>query len=354
MAPIDDAKQGLSGIGRVDLRGIEPSSRGWEEARAAVAASMEALGAVLVVQDALSPDLRRALFGRAMPELFALPLDVKRSLVSGHINGYVGPRPSAPSYESVRAWETTNGGAVRNVGDVLWPHGGNPAFWYEVFTTSCSFSFLICLLTHASCCPAFGLLLCSGTVSAFATNMLGLQRKVGTMVLESLGVGQGSLGSHLGSLSYSVRLSHYGVSEAGGGMLMKSHRDPTVLSVVVQHDVEGLEVQAQDGSWLAVAPQPDTVAVLAGELLAVVTNGRVPACVHRVSAPSRRERLSAQFVSTPKDGFTVRPVDELVDADHPPRYNPCDFEGYIRFRYAGEGRKLSDPLEAFCGVAKGP
>ncbi|CAL4998666.1 unnamed protein product [Urochloa decumbens] len=322
MAPIDDAKQGLSGIGRVDLRGIEPSSRGWEEARAAVAASMEALGAVLVVQDALSPDLRRALFGRAMPELFALPLDVKRSLVSGHINGYVGPRPSAPSYESVRAWETTNGGAVRNVGDVLWPHGGNPAF--------------------------------CGTVSAFATNMLGLQRKVGTMVLESLGVGQGSLGSHLGSLSYSVRLSHYGVSEAGGGMLMKSHRDPTVLSVVVQHDVEGLEVQAQDGSWLAVAPQPDTVAVLAGELLAVVTNGRVPACVHRVSAPSRRERLSAQFVSTPKDGFTVRPVDELVDADHPPRYNPCDFEGYIRFRYAGEGRKLSDPLEAFCGVAKGP
>ncbi|CAL5006354.1 unnamed protein product [Urochloa decumbens] len=322
MAPIDDAEQRLSGISRLDLRGIEPSSRAWEEARTAVAASMEALGAVLVVQDALGPDLRRALFGRAMPELFALPLDVKRSLVSGHINGYVGPRPSAPSYESVRAWETTNGGAVRNVGDVLWPHGGNPAF--------------------------------CDTVSAFATNMLGLQRKVGTMVLESLGVGQGSLGSHLDSLNYSVRLSHYGVSEAGDGMLMKSHRDPTVLSVVVQHDVEGLEVQAQDGSWLAVAPQPDTVAVIAGELLAVVTNGRMPACVHRVRAPSRRERLSAQFVSVPKDSFTVQPLDELVDADHPPRYNPCDFDGYVRFRYAGEGRKLSDPLEAFCGVAKGP
>ncbi|CAL5006355.1 unnamed protein product [Urochloa decumbens] len=321
MAPIDDAEQRLSGISRLDLRGIEPISRGWEEARTAVAASMEALGAVLVVQDALGPDLRRALFGRAMPELFALPLDVKRSLVSGHINGYVGPRPSAPSYESVRAWETTNGGAVRNVGDVLWPHGGNPAF--------------------------------CDTVSAFATNMLGLQRKVGTMVLESLGIGQGSVGSHHDSLNYSVRLSHYGVPEAGDGMLMKSHRDPTVLSVVVQHDVEGLELQAQDGSWFAVAPEPDTIAVIAGELLAVVTNGRVPACVHRVRAPSRRERLSAQFVSVPKDGFTVQPLDELIDADHPPRYNPCDFDGYVRFRYAGEGRKLSDPLEAFCGVDKG-
>ncbi|CAO2163391.1 unnamed protein product [Urochloa humidicola] len=322
MAPMDDTKQRVPGISRVDLRGVNPSGRGWEEARAAVAASMEALGAVLIVQDALGADLRQALFGRAMPELFALPLDVKRSLTSGHINGYVGPRPSAPSYESVRAWETTNGGAVRNIGDVLWPHGGNPAF--------------------------------CDTVSAFATNMLGLQRKVGAMVLESLGVGQGSLGSHLDSLNYSVRLSRYGVSDAADGMLMKSHRDPTVLSVVVQHDVEGLEVQAQDGSWLAVAPEPDTVAVIAGELLAVVTNGRVPACVHRVRAPSRRDRLSAQFVSAPKDGFVVPPLDELVDADHPPRYNPCDFDGYVRFRYVGEGQKLDDPLEAFCGVAKGP
>ncbi|CAL5006364.1 unnamed protein product [Urochloa decumbens] len=155
-----------------------------------------------------------------------------------------------------------------------------------------------------------------------------------------------------------------------------------MVSVVVQHDVEGLELQAQDGSWLAVAPEADTVAVVAGELLAVsvgsstkarsymadmvgdfcsscvyvqvVTNGRVPACVHRVSAPRGRERLSAQFVSKPKDGNTVRPLDELVDADHPPLYKPCDFDEYVRFRFAGDGQKLSDPLEAFCGVARGP
>ncbi|CAO2188170.1 unnamed protein product [Urochloa humidicola] len=307
-------------IPRVDLRGVEPGGRRWEEARAAMAASMEALGAVLVTHDALGPDLREALFSRAAPELFALPLGTKQSLISGPVNGYIGPRPSAPAFESVRAWETTNAGAVRNVGDILWPNRGNPAF--------------------------------CDTVSAFATNMLGLQRKVGTMILEGLGVGQGSVAYHLESVNYSVRLSHYGVSEAGAGMLMRLHRDGTVLSMVVQHDVEGLELQAQDGSWFAVAPEPDTVAVIAGDLLAVVTNGRVPACVHRVSAPSGRERFSAQFVSMPKDGFTVRPFDELVNADHPPRYKPCDFDGYIHFRFTGDGVKLSDPLEAFCGVVK--
>ncbi|CAO2206706.1 unnamed protein product [Urochloa humidicola] len=319
---IDDAEQRvLPGIRRVDLRGVEPGSRGWEEACAAVGASMEALGAVLVTHDALGPDLRQALFGRAMPELFALPMDTKRSLVSGQINGYIGPRPEAPAYESVRAWETTNAGAVRNVGDLLWPHGGgNPAF--------------------------------CDTVLAFATNMLSLQRKVGTMILESLGVEQGSVASHIDSLNHSVRLSHYGVSDECDGMLMKSHRDLTVLSVVVQHEIEGLEVQAQNGSWLAVAAEPDTVAVIAGDFLPVVTNGRVPACVHRVvSAPSGRERLSAQFVSKPKDGHTVRPMDELVDDDHPPLYKPCDFDEYVRFRFSGEGCKLSDPLDAFCGAS---
>ncbi|KAG2579434.1 probable 2-oxoglutarate-dependent dioxygenase AOP1.2 isoform X2 [Panicum virgatum] len=324
MASANDAELRRHGIRRVDLRGVKPGSRGWEEARAAVAASMEALGAVLVVHDALGPDLRRALFGRAVPEFFALPPDVKRGLVSGPINGYIGPRPYAPTYESVRAWETTNGGGVRNVGDLLWPHGRNPSF--------------------------------CDTVSTFATNMLGIQKRVGAMILEGLGVGQGSVVSHLDSLNYSVRVSRYGASEAaaatGYGKLMASHRDCTVLSVVVQHDVEGLELQAKDGSWLAVAPEPDTVAVIAGELLAVVTNGRVPACVHRVSAPGGRERLSAQFVSTPKDGHTVRPLDELVDGHHPPLYNPCDFDGYVHFRFVGDGRKLSDPLEAFCGVAK--
>ncbi|XP_025821763.1 2-oxoglutarate-dependent dioxygenase AOP3-like isoform X2 [Panicum hallii] len=78
--------------------------------------------------------------------------------------------------------------------------------------------------------------------------------------------------------------------------------------MVVQHDVEGLEVQVGDRSWVAVPPEHDMVTVVAGELLTVVTNGKVPAGVHRVRTPNDRERLSALFVSTPKEGATVRPL----------------------------------------------
>ncbi|CAO2163392.1 unnamed protein product [Urochloa humidicola] len=120
--------------------------------------------------------------------------------------------------------------------------------------------------------------------------------------------------------------------------------------MVVQHGVEGLEVQIEDGSWVAVPPEPDTVTVIAGELLTVLANGRVPAGVHRVRTPSDRERMSVLFESSPKEGATVRPLEELVDDDHPIMYNDCSFSEYVDFRFAGDGRKLSDPLKAFCGA----
>ncbi|CAO2163393.1 unnamed protein product [Urochloa humidicola] len=313
------------GLGKVDLRGLEPGGPGWEAARAMVAASMEAVGTVVVTHDALGADLRRALFGRAMPEFFALPPDAKRSLVSGPVNGYIGPRPGALAYESVRAWETTDdAGAVRNVGDLLWPDGGNPAF--------------------------------CDTVGTFAKNMLDLERKVGRMILESLGVQAEHVESHLQALAYNVRLAHYGpllpagtAAAATTDLSMQPHRDCTMLTMVIQHGVEGLEVQVEDGSWVAVPPEPDTATVVAGELLTVVANGRVLAGVHRVRTPSDRERMSVLFVSTPKEGATVRPLEELVDDDHPLMYNDCSFSEYVDFRFAGDGRKLNDPLKA-CGT----
>ena len=65
-------------IATVDLRCVEPGGPGWEAARAAVAASMAAHGFVVVAHGALGPDLRRALFARALPEFFALPLEAKQ------------------------------------------------------------------------------------------------------------------------------------------------------------------------------------------------------------------------------------------------------------------------------------
>ncbi|KAK3121699.1 hypothetical protein QOZ80_8BG0659080 [Eleusine coracana subsp. coracana] len=312
-------------INKVDLRGVKLGSQAWAEARTTVTASMEAVGAILVTHDALGADLRQVLFD-GMPEFFALPLDVKRSLISGYINGYIERSPSSnmPAYESVRIWETTDGGGSRNlVDDVVWPHV-NPKFW--------------------------------NTVGTFAKNMMDLERTVRTMILEGLGVQQEHIDAQHESIVHSVRQSRYGTlpEMRTTSLSMLPHRDNGMLNVVVQHQVEGLEVQTKDGSWIMVPPDPDTVAVIAGEMLTVATNGRVPACVHRVRTPSNRKRFSVLLSSKPKDGVTVRPLDELVDAYHPLQYNPCNFSEYIDFRYAksvvgGDLISVDGTLKAFCG-----
>uniref|UniRef100_A0ACD5YAK0 Uncharacterized protein n=1 Tax=Avena sativa TaxID=4498 RepID=A0ACD5YAK0_AVESA len=311
-------------IKKVDLRGLEPGGPGWDGARDAVTASMVAYGCVVVQHDGLDRDIRQALFVRAMPELFAFPVETKRRNVYNDVQygGYIGQLPALAGYESMSIKNVPDAGFISDFARLFWPQG-NPSF-------------------------------CE-TSAGFARKAIKLEQTVTRMVLEGLGVrSKRALDSHHDQLRYTLRMAHYGTSpgDDAAKVSMPEHRDYVMTSMVVQNQVEGLEVQLNDGSWYAVPPEPDTCAILVGSLLQVVTNGRVQACLHRVKTPSNRDRFSALVGCMPIQGSTVRAMGELVDEDHPLMYHPCDPYEYVRFQFSEEGRKSKDALKAFCGVAK--
>ncbi|KAL6900837.1 hypothetical protein ACP4OV_005513 [Aristida adscensionis] len=108
--------------------------------------------------------------------------------------------------------------------------------------------------------------------------------------------------------------------------------------------------------WLAAPLESDTVTFVAGLMFMVVTNERVPACVHRVRTPSNRdrERFSVLIGSRPKGGAAgVRALEELVQEGRRTLvYNPSRPNEYSAFRLFKEGSKFSDPLKAICEAGK--
>ncbi|MDU3077831.1 MAG: isopenicillin N synthase family oxygenase [Mixta calida] len=75
-----------------------------------------------------------------------------------------------------------------------------------------------------------------------------------------------------------------------------AHKDSGFLTLLLQDDQAGLEVELTPNSWVAASPLPGSFVVNIGELLELATNGYLRTTVHRVVSPqAERERLSIAF-----------------------------------------------------------
>jgi len=127
-----------------------------------------------------------------------------------------------------------------------------------------------------------------------------------------------------------LRLAYYaGLPPASqpreAGMRYGAHTDYTGFTILhPDPQVGGLEIQAADGRWVAVPPQPDGLVINAGDLIQVWTNDRWRSPPHRVVNPTgaaaEQARLSLVFFTGPHDDTLVTALPTCHGSGNPPRY----------------------------------
>jgi isopenicillin N synthase-like dioxygenase len=114
----------------INFKGLDPNQPlgpNWEKTQIEVMAALESYGGFDAVYDGVQPEVNEALFQSIMPDVFALPLEVKQMNKSNVYLGYIGQITDV-GYESLRIQDAPNPESVERFARMLWPDG-NQKFW---------------------------------------------------------------------------------------------------------------------------------------------------------------------------------------------------------------------------------
>ncbi|EOY26632.1 hypothetical protein QUC31_012130 [Theobroma cacao] len=290
----------------------------WDSVKIQVRKALQEFGCFEALVDEVPPELREAVFG-ALKELFDLPLETKMLNVSEKpYHGYLGVHPErSPLYESFGI-EDPNIENVEGLSNILWPEG-NLAF--------------------------------SKPIHYLAEQVLGLERMVRRMILESLSL-EKYMEEHMDSNYYLLRLMKYKGPETTEAKLgLYGHTDKNIMTILYQNnDVHALQVRAKDGEWIHVKPSPRSFIVMIGDPLKAWLNGHMHSPFHRVMMKGNETRFSTGLFSIPKAGYTIKAPEELVDEQHPLLFKPFTYDEFLGFLYTEAGQTAECALTDYCGV----
>ncbi|ESW34811.1 hypothetical protein PHAVU_001G183300 [Phaseolus vulgaris] len=126
---------------------------------------------------------------------------------------------------------------------------------------------------------------------------------------------------------------------------MPPHSDYGFLTLLLQDEVEGLQVQYQD-KWVTVQPIPNAFVVNVGDHLEIYSNGKYKSVLHRVMVNEVKSRVSVASLHSLPFNCTVKPSPKLVDDEaNPKRYMDTDFATFLAYVSSHEPNK-KDFLES--------
>ena len=113
------------------------------------------------------------------------------------------------------------------------------------------------------------------------------------------------------------------------------HEDINLITLLCGATDEGLELRTTTGRWLEVPARPGEIVADVGDMLARVTNRRLPATTHRVVArgeAARRHRYSLPFFAHPRPECDLSVLPAFLEPGEAPRFAPITAAAFLEER----------------------
>ncbi|PSS05820.1 2-oxoglutarate-dependent dioxygenase AOP1 [Actinidia chinensis var. chinensis] len=297
-----------------EVLGLGRESEKWKALIKKVREAFEEYGCFIVEYDKIPIELQEELFN-ATKMMFDLPQEKKHlyKKPSHRDGGYVVSNPFVPLYESFGVYGDHE---VRAFEKLMWPEGK----------------------------PGFCEVLQSVNAKMLELNLLILR-----MTFESFGLGEYYQSKDLDhNIIGNLRAMKYKVpKENEQGIGLHTHIDKTILTILCQNSVQGLEALSPKGNWITLNVPKGGLVIIAGDAIEVWSNGRLKPLKHKVVMSGDKERYSCGFFSIPNDGVTIEVPEDLVDKDHPPLYRPFVYSEYLLQNITNVNM---DALQVYAGV----
>lgn len=282
--------------------------------------ALSEFGFVVISDHGIAPSVFSQAYDYAS-RLFALPLATKQAYETGHgQRGYIAfgketakgsAHPDLKEFWHIGPEQSANpDGALPAFPDNLWPDRELPGF--RPFFQG---------LHHALNQVALTLLQALAQAMELPADYFGQLIKDGNSV---------------------QRLIHYPPltdMDRSGSIRAAAHADINLMTLLVGATHSGLELLNKQGHWLPVESEANDLVVDTGDMMALLTNNRLPATIHRVVNPvdPSQPRYSIPFFVHPKNSALLAPLPQFVNTQTPAQFQTITAGDYLAQRLKENG-----------------